>query len=183
MVLGIEIEIVRAASVERAAEHPHDVRTFVVHDRFGLRIPQHRNGDVTRIIGLGVRVELVKIAGADRGIAGHAFAIAERPAAILHQPVNDIELDRIGEPFQMAHRIGAMRPGAGEADIKAIAPGFGGKAAFAGQAGRPVGRDPAAKRTLVALELAAVLVVMRPLVVPFAVLQISHDVRNSSVER
>ena len=174
MRLRIEIEIVRAAVIEGAAQHAEDIRALIVDDGAGLLVPQHRHGDMARIIGFRRGVDLVQIARAHQRFGGDALTLAERPAAFLHPPVDVDQLDRPGQPLEMPRGIGAVRPGAGKADIEPVAPRLGYETAVPGGAGAAVGSDPVAKRTLVALEGAAVLVVIVPFVVPLAVFQKTH---------
>src|SRR5690606_32038191 len=82
--------------------------------------------------------------------------------------------DQAVEPFELAKDERAMRPGAGERDVKVIAPGFGLVPARAARAGRAIGRDPVPERRLLAHEAPAGAFGVVPLILPDTVDKQSH---------
>src|SRR5581483_5562149 len=69
----------------------------------------------------------------------------ERPTVLVHVGRDDRHRYDVLERLQLPEDDGAVRPGAGKRNIKVIAAGLGGKAAFAGRPRTSVGRHPIAK--------------------------------------
>ena len=80
---------------------------------------------------------------------------AELPTLVAHDGLDDIHRNDVLEALQFAEDHGAMRPRAGERDVKMIAPARRRKAAFAARPGAAVRRHPVAELRLAALETPA----------------------------
>src|SRR5262245_27260507 len=90
--------------------------------------------------------------------------VAEGPAVLEHQRLDDGDADDLVEPLQLADDERAVRPGAGERDVEMVASGR------RLEAGASVGGHPVAKAALVADEGAA-----RPLRLVAALLPVPLD--------
>ena len=104
--------------------------------------------------------------------------LVELPAFGEHVRLDDRDADRVGQLLQLAEDQRAVRPRAGERDIEVIAPGLRLESAFAGRAGRAVGRHPVAELRVRTEEAAAGVNLLAPRL-PFAVDEPAHPNRPS----
>ena len=115
-----EVVIVRREIRELAVEHSQQVVVRVADDPFCFRVPKHWHRHAAAIIRIGRVIGFAEeLKSVDR-IVGMSRPIAERPAALVANGIDDGDSDRFFESFEFAKNNCAMRPRAGERDVKMI---------------------------------------------------------------
>jgi hypothetical protein len=113
-------------------------------------------------VGVGEHVDLAEEAGAVDGVRDRGRVVAEDPAVVAHEGVDDGDRDRLLEALEVAHQQDAVGPRARPRDVEVITAGLG------RELGGAVGGDAAAEFGVRALEgavLARLVPVGRPLAV------------------
>src|SRR6185437_3363426 len=148
---------------EGAVEHADDIGRFVVDDGALLLVPQDRHAGAPVGVRIGALIDLI---GEAR--AGQRVGLGKGPALLQHERLDEADRDDVFQALQQAEQQRAVAPRAGERQIEVIASAGGGKS------GAAVGGDPVAERARRALESAAALARVVPLVAPLTVDQHAH---------
>src|SRR5690606_38321831 len=131
-------------------------------------VPEHRHRYPAGVARVVLLVALVQETEVVQRVAGGSGRAVEGPAVLAHQPAHHRDLDQRLQPLEAPGDQGAVRPGAGQADIQVVASRFGREAAGSGGARGTIRGDPVAMLRGFALETAVPGGVI-PLVMPAAV--------------
>ncbi len=136
-------------SIKRTVEHADDIGRLIADDGVLLLVPQYRHGYAATVLRIGVQIELIEELILVELIAGRILkTIIERPAILQHQRMHYGDIDHAIKALQLTHQQRAVRPGAGQRDIKMIAVAFGDKSRFTHRASTAIRGNPVAESRL-----------------------------------
>src|SRR4029078_1562084 len=106
--------------IECRVQHSDDLGRLVVDDRAALLVPEDRHRRAAGITRIDQRIDLVQVLLALEAVTGGNGT--ELPAFLPHHRLDNVHRDDVLETFKLPEYDGAMRPRAGERDVKMIAP-------------------------------------------------------------